>query len=278
MKDLQFEYKMNLSFTPPVANHRFTLKCIPLSNERQELSDVEVEVFPKEFLSTDDDSFGNRCIYGHAQQPHDHFSVLVTGRARTGLASYETGGAKHLVGMYRYQTDYTRPGEKICAFARDLQKDRDKKNAGVSLALICASANNISSLDVAANYMHALHEHFIYKQGVTNISTTAEEAFALGAGVCQDFSHILISLCRIHRIPSRYVVGMLIGEGLSHAWVEIWENGKWIALDPTNDLIVDDQHIKISTGRDYKDCTINQGVFYGQTTQKQTISVSVREV
>lgn len=111
----------------------------------------------------------------------------------------------------------------------------------------------------------------------TAIQTTAEEAMALGMGVCQDYSHILLSLCRMEHIPSRYVVGMLIGEGLSHAWVEICDNGHWIALDPTNNLIVDDQHIKISSGRDYQDCIINQGLFVGQTTQVQTIHVSVTE-
>ena len=100
---------------------------------------------------------------------------------------------------------------------------------------------------------------------------------ALGKGVCQDYSHILLSLCRMEGIPCRYVVGMLIGEGASHAWVEICSEGRWIALDPTNNLVVDDQHIKISAGRDYQDCIINQGIFTGQTRQTQQILVSVKE-
>src|SRR5699024_11693841 len=64
------------------------------------------------------------------------------------------------------------------------------------------------------------------------------------------------------------------GEGLSHAWVEIEDNGYWYGLDPTNMLIVNDHHIKISHGRDYKDCTINQGLFIGNAVQQQTISRS----
>ena len=101
---------------------------------------------------------------------------------------------------------------------------------------------------------------------------------ALGMGVCQDYSHILLSLCRMERIPARYVVGLLMGEGLSHAWVEVCSGGRWIALDPTNNLVVDDQHIKISSGRDYKDCMINQGLFVGRTTQRQDVHVSVTEL
>lgn len=89
------------------------------------------------------------------------------------------------------------------------------------------------------------------------------------------YSHILISLCHMEKIPARYVVGMLEGEGLSHAWVEIYENGMWIGLDPTNDLVVGEQHIKVSSGRDYGDCTINQGIFTGAASQTQTASVVV---
>src|SRR5699024_9050519 len=65
------------------------------------------------------------------------------------------------------------------------------------------------------------------------------------------------------------------GEGLSHAWVEIEDNGYWYGLDPTKMLIVNDHHIKISHGRDYKDCTINQGVFIGNGVQQQTNSMGV---
>lgn len=126
--------------------------------------------------------------------------------------------------------------------------------------------------------MRRLYQDFHYEQGVTDISTTAEEALLLGKGVCQDYSHIMLSLCRMERIPSRYVVGMLMGEGLSHAWVEICSDGHWIALDPTNNLVVDTQHIKISSGRDYQDCIINQGVFTGFASQVQHIQVSVKEI
>lgn len=99
-------------------------------------------------------------------------------------------------------------------------------------------------------------------------------------GVCpvkNIYSHILIAFCHLAQIPARYVVGMLEGEGASHAWVEIYDGGFWYALDPTNNLIVSDSHIKISHGRDYKDCLINQGVFTGNTEQRQEISVHVHE-
>ncbi len=260
MKKLHFEYRMKLAFDHPVRQHRFTLRCVPISNERQQIHVFDTDVYPKEFLSADMDSFGNYCIYGYSEGQHDHFSVSVTGTAKTGLSSFETAPEDYQLGLFRYQTECTRPGPCIRTFHERF-----------------SFPDETESIDRAIAYMEALYREFQYVQGVTGISTTAEEALNLGKGVCQDYSHILLSLCRLDRIPCRYVVGMLLGEGLSHAWVEVCSNGRWIALDPTNNLIVDDRHIKISSGRDYKDCTINQGLFVGQTTQTQTIHVSVTE-
>lgn len=252
---------MKLTFDRPVEKHRFTLKCIPYTSERQEILDLCTDVYPKEFLSQSDDSFGNHCIFGYSEGQHDHFSVAVTGRARTGLSLSEPAGEDYQIGLYKYQTDCTRPGPCIRSFADQFHfSDTD------------------ASFYKAKMFMAALYERFQYVPGSTSIRTTAEQALDLGMGVCQDYSHILLSLCRLERIPCRYVVGMLMGEGLSHAWVEICQDGRWIALDPTNNLVVDDQHIKISAGRDYRDCIINQGLFVGQTTQHQEILVRVQEV
>ncbi|MCD7735729.1 MAG: transglutaminase family protein [Lachnospiraceae bacterium] len=282
MKELLFEYDMNLVFSPPVEEHRFTLKCIPRTDERQFIKQLDVEVYPKEFLSTDEDSFGNYSIYGYTKGKHDRFFARVRGQARTGLAPCLTARAEHQVGLFRYQTDCTRPGPNILSFA-DTFADAATEYHDLSAAVIhSADTNPIPGYDPTLSFvltmMRGLYREFSYVQGVTNVQTTAEEAMALGRGVCQDYSHILLSLCRLHKIPCRYVVGMLIGEGLSHAWVEIYSRGHWYALDPTNNLIVDDAHIKISSGRDYHDCIVSQGVFVGCTTQTQTVAVRVREI
>lgn len=262
MKELHFNYNMELKFDSPIKQHRFTLKCTPISNCRQVILDLNIDVFPKEFLSTDTDSFGNSCIYGYSEHEHDHFSVLVEGKAKAGLEIYEEADYVYNAARYKYQTDYTKPGVA-------LRQAYEANLAGIS---------GSSNFEKADKFMKYLYNNFEYVQGVTNIYTTAEEAFALGKGVCQDYSHILISFCRMAGIPARYVVGMLIGEGLSHAWVEVFSEEKWVALDPTNNLIVEDSHVKISNGRDYKDCTINKGMFTGHANQIQQISVSVTEM
>lgn len=116
MKELHFEYRMKLVFDHPVREHRFTLKCIPRSNERQEIRDLFTDVYPKEFLSSSEDSFGNQCIYGFSEGEHDHFSVLVKGTASTGLSPSEAAREDYQLGIFRYQTDYTHPGMCISTF------------------------------------------------------------------------------------------------------------------------------------------------------------------
>jgi len=97
----------------------------------------------------------------------------------------------------------------------------------------------------------------------------------MGKGVCQDYAHIYITLLRIMGIPARYVCGMLIGEGVSHAWAEALCEKRWIGFDPTNDCLISDSHIKLGDGRDASECAINRGIIWGGGTQMQEISVAV---
>ena len=261
MKELSFYYMLRIRFSSPVTNHRFTVRCVPRDNERQKIRQMEISVLPKESLSHSLDSFGNYCIYGHCQSEHELFEVILKGKAQTGLADSEYAGMDYLMGRYRYQTAYTRPGNALVDFYRQF-----------------AFSEETTNLEKSMRMMEALYQSFHYEQGVTNIATTAEEAMELGRGVCQDYSHIMISLCRMAKIPARYVVGMLIGEGASHAWVEILWKDRWYGLDPTNDLVVKDDHIKIGIGRDAKDCMINRGIMHGNCLQTQRIKVSVKDI
>lgn len=260
MKELSFNYRLDIQFSSPVTNHRFTVRCVPQDSERQKIIERKIEILPDESLSHSVDSFGNDCIYGQCVAAHELFRVNVCGVAQTGLEDSEYAGEAWQMGRYRYPTPVTRPGQALRQFFSQFSFREDRSNLEKSTLL-----------------MQGLAEHFVYRQGVTNIQTTAEEAFVIGQGVCQDYAHILISLCQMAGIPARYVVGMLIGEGASHAWVEIFDRKRWFALDPTNMVTVTDGHIKISAGRDYSDCVINQGVFVGNAKQKQEVEVIVEE-
>ena len=104
--------------------------------------------------------------------------------------------------LFKYQTNVTRPGETIKAYYSDIF-ERYKEESG---ALLCTyGVKDDDSLRFAVYLMHRLAKDFAYESGVTDIRTTAEEALRCKTGVCQDYAHIMISLCRMKRIPCRYV-------------------------------------------------------------------------
>ncbi len=261
MKTLQFHYHMEIAFSEPVHSHIFTLKCLPQTGGTQRIKTCVYRISPGGRVQEGTDSFGNRMLYGTAEEEHSLFLVDVTGTAVTDVQDPDMPQNTPDVSIYRYRTPLTQPGRRI----GELLEHCRKRTAGMSL------------YDKALVYMEAVHGSIQYGRGVTDINTAAEDALALGRGVCQDYSHILLALCREDRIPSRYVVGMLTGDGESHAWVEMYDGARWYGFDPTNNLPVEDSHIKISHGRDYRDCSINRGVFTGQAAQRQSILVEVTE-
>jgi transglutaminase-like putative cysteine protease len=105
-----------------------------------------------------------------------------------------------------------------------------------------------------------------YGWGVTNVDTTAAEALALGQGLCQDYAHIMLAICRAAGLPARYISGHLLGEGGSHAWVEVLlpaADGQFVAMpfDPTNHRRANLGYITIAVGRDYRDVAPTSGSF-----------------
>ncbi len=276
MKVLKFCYHMEILFDMPVKDHHFTLKCIPHSGGGQLVESMNIEVFPNRYISRSVDAFFNECIYGHCEEEHDHFMADVEGVVRTGMERTEGQREDPPKSIFRYRTPYTTPGPEIEAYHRAIKNDLES-----AFASSAKSRETMTERDVAVFFMHRLHEDFQYESGATCIETTAENAFKQGRGVCQDYTQIMLSLLRMEGILCRYVTGMMVGEGLSHAWVEFYDGDGWAAIDPTNDKTVTDEHIVISRGRDYRDCRLNQGVFTGckgKAQQRQTVRVEVKEI
>ena len=123
-----------------------------------------------------------------------------------------------------------------------------------------------------------------YVAGSTHVTTTAFESWSQGSGVCQDLSHLLISLLRGQSIPARYVSGYLhpipdaaIGEtvlGQSHAWVEYFD-GDWIGVDPTNGSEIGLDHVVVAKGRDYGDVPPLKGIYQGAPSRALGVTVEI---
>ena len=112
------------------------------------------------------------------------------------------------------------------------------------------------------------HAALTYEWGITGVRTTAAEALALGRGVCQDYAHIMLAACRLAGMPARYVSGHMVGEGGSHAWVEVLRPGppgesKWTveAWDPTHARRTGTGYVTVAFGRDYSDVPPMSGTF-----------------
>lgn len=141
-------------------------------------------------------------------------------------------------------------------------------------------------LKLACDVMTYLHHAIKYDPHATTVNTTATEAFELKAGVCQDYTHIMLGVLRYCGIPARYISGYLyvgkdddlIGDTATHAWVEIMVPGiGWIGLDPTNNVEVLDNHIILCVGRDYRDVSPVEGVYQGGT-HALTVKVDVTKI
>jgi transglutaminase-like putative cysteine protease len=120
---------------------------------------------------------------------------------------------------------------------------------------------------LAAKINAFVAQNMRYVSGATSVETTAAEAFAQGTGVCQDFAHVMIALCRLCDIPARYVSGHLLGEGGTHAWLEVIEPGPGLgeasvaSYDPTHDRRTNLNYVFVAAGRDYGDVAPTSGRF-----------------
>lgn len=144
-------------------------------------------------------------------------------------------------------------------------------------------AREQTPLQLAKTLSSYVYENFEYKAGVTTVETTLDEVLELKSGVCQDFAHLLLVMVRLTGIPARYISGYICpnkngmrGEGATHAWVEVYiPFYGWLGLDPTNNVLVDDKHVRLAVGRSFSDCSPVKGTFKGRAQHNLEVSVNV---
>jgi transglutaminase-like putative cysteine protease len=124
-----------------------------------------------------------------------------------------------------------------------------------------------TQLELAGRICQAVHSAITYEYGVTSVRTTAAEALAAGRGVCQDSAHIMLALCHLLALPARYVSGHLLGQGGTHAWVEVLipqaDHAVAMPFDPCNGVPASAHYLTVATGRDYADVPPTSGTYIG---------------
>jgi transglutaminase-like putative cysteine protease len=161
----------------------------------------------------------------------------------------------------------------------------DRTLAGVARWL---SRRNPGPLVLARSINRWVNDVLEYAPGATDVGTTAAEALALGRGVCQDYAHVMVAVCRLAGLAARYVSGHLLGEGASHAWVEVLlpvpgQPGHAAALpfDPTHAAEPGLDYLTVAVGRDYADVAPTSGTFRavhgGQLSASQHVGLTAVE-
>jgi transglutaminase-like putative cysteine protease len=139
---------------------------------------------------------------------------------------------------------------------------------------IAEDSGGDSAEETAARVNLAVSRALSYYDGATTVKTTAAEALVGGRGVCQDYAHVMLAVCHILRLPARYVSGHLLGQGGTHAWVEVvvprGERAEAIAFDPCNGRRTDGGYVTIATGRDYSDVAPTSGSYRGTSAGRLT--------
>jgi transglutaminase-like putative cysteine protease len=139
---------------------------------------------------------------------------------------------------------------------------------------------------VAQRMLDLINTRFQYRTGVTTAASPITDTLECGAGVCQDFTHLMIGLSRALNVPARYVSGLVHpdreryrGFTQTHAWCELFfPSTGWVGFDPTNHCTVSQNFIKVAVGRDYRDVPPNKGVYRGKASESIEVRVSSEEL
>ena len=247
----------------PIADLHHRLVVVPRSEHGdQRLIDHRIAVTPETDESVDADSFGNPVSTFFARRVEgviefSHWSLVR--RIRDAEPREPIDGDDP--SWRTPATSLTAADATLRQAARDLRAAHPEPEA------------------LARAIVSFVHRSMRYVQGVTDVETTAAAAFALGAGVCQDYTHIALALARRVGLAARYVSGHLIGEGATHAWIEfLFEEPtgpRILAYDPTNDCAVSMRYVVVAIGRDYSDVAPTSGVYTAPYVGARTATTRV---
>lgn len=241
----------------------------PVSDMHQTCREFSLSVDPMRPLLESRDYFGNMTMSFNILPPHRR--VVVTGRSV--VETHRDPFKAETIGDYetrRAHFDFLSFDGPI-EYSIEVGKLRDEIGlSSTNAELSWFEANSVFQAVQKLNTL--IFERFTYCTDSTDVHTHIAEVFEHQRGVCQDFAHVFIAVCRAAQIPCRYVSGYLVtrrarslaGSGASHAWVEVLlPRHGWCAFDPTNNLLANNSYIKLAHGRDYRDATPTRGVFKG---------------
>lgn len=278
MAKYQVKHITRYTYPSPVIDSANQVMLFPLDDAQQEVKNHKLIISNLPDVEVYTDYFGNKVGFFSEIRPHTELTIqsvieVITQEAK--LPSGETSIAAEWeqLGLIREQFPYM-------DFMLLEHCDCEKEIQEIVNALM---QTNRSPFEIAQNMSAFVYDHFEYKKGITSVETKVDEIWKLKAGVCQDFAHILLVMLRTVGIPARYVSGYICpkdhelrGEGATHAWVEAYiPFHDWIGIDPTNNCIASDRHIRLAVGRSFTDCTPVKGTYKGSSEHTLEVSVTI---
>jgi transglutaminase-like putative cysteine protease len=246
----QFHQRFQYDYPGPIRDLQQRLVVIPAQRYgTQRLCSHRLSAIPTPFTTqSKTDEFGNYIVEMNVPEADNlvAFEVVMT------IENDAAENCDHILSAnvanrFLHPTLLTAPDAYITHIAR----------------MLCAQAHDPA--DLALRVHGWVSNTMTYQAGVTTVETTAAEALFLRRGLCQDYAHVMIAICREAGLAARYVSGHLLGEGGSHAWVEVLlPHGDGYcahAFDPTNSRRLHMGYITVAVGRDYRDVSPVSGVF-----------------
>ena len=278
----EIEHISRYSYTAPATRCTMLLCVEPRSDREQRLLDFAIRTKPAVSLTGDIDTFGNSRHVLSINHPHESLEIT----SRSTVEVQFTPDIPDTAGIGAWDEIHAR---------RDTFADWDYTH---SSALIPAStaldgfvqrhriAPSDDPLESLLRLSDLLFRRLSYVPGTTSAESTVDQILRSDRGVCQDYAHAMIAVARSWGIPSRYVSGYLHDAGnsihqaadnASHAWVDCrLPNLGWIGFDPTNASLATETHVRIATGRDYRDVSPTHGVIHGGGESQLEVDVRIR--
>ena len=278
---LDIRYRCSFEYDSLVRESQNELRAAPISDDRQSVLSYKVTSFPAARFFSFEDYWGTRVDAFGVREPHIYIEVIAEATVETHPSPMLTASAD----FARLQ-DLDFLADHFEYLERTPHVDWDDAIGAEARRQI-----EIAGTDVVSTVL-AIHRRagvlLSYQPGTTYVGVPVTDLIARGAGVCQDYAHLAVAMCRSVGIPARYVSGYVhpgggsqfgppVGEtvpGESHAWVEWWDDG-WRAFDPSHGSAVDDRYVTVATGRDYGDVRPLAGIYSGARTSRMSVAVEV---
>jgi transglutaminase-like putative cysteine protease len=279
----QIKHVTAYRYSEPVRESQMDVRMEPRSEQYQRCWSFRLTTSPQAEISNYRDA-GNNTVH-HFDIPHPHTRLVITAESLVELSPHPS----------LPESLPSTAWDELDSLGDDVEEAFDMLQPSPFAANSSALDQFIARLDIrrlgdplttVKMLNSTIFGAFAYAPQSTRVDSPIDDALHNRRGVCQDFAHIMIALCRRLGIPCRYVSGFLFhriedhdrsSEDATHAWVEaLLPNLGWVGFDPTNNLIAADRHIRTAIGRDYADVPPTRGIFKGEAKTESELTVRVR--